>query len=814
MNSRIILYQNCQITQWSNFEVDSLSDYLEQIYNDATNYGGMTFENVQFFKHGLKTSIKIEMTQENLEYLEKVIVNIPPRPTRQIVPNFNYMKVDNGRNVTIPHVGPTWYGDTPVYYFITGKKWVSQNCIEFELQMDVLNTFQTIGTGAVTDIDEERTIIRREHKNRWYKKRIDENLWRYIPKIDFYSEGIFPTLYKKREQALYKYSAVLPATLDTDNYYLIYRAESTDENAPIHIWLVADSPLLVNQGDFGLTKKINPKKLGKKKGYIIYGADTYDGHNNVGAKIVFKGRSSTVHPSTDYEFAIASTSQAIIITRDLIGLCDVNANGSLALGVAMPRFPASNFKEATISGVFNVKVGEYDKCYHSLDSYISRYPEMTPTYISSCETDGDLHPVDENVYVDGIADIDRTDPKLLKIIKLPYCPIQARRNENTIDIDESDWSVVQHDGSYILEQRNVNVVENFDSGYMVMDTPNFDQDYHSPYTIIGERSISVFGNIGVAKSMDYETKLLHSDFYLQRLVYDSFYYDFKCEYIRPIDGIDEQLVMSMRTTSTMNSKFYFYFPYLTNKEGQERVFTDTQNYSGMIYVARNNEVPIYDSAYINYIKTGYNYDIKTKNRQLNTNIITSMATTIGAVASFTLAPATGGMSAIAGVGLATSSVSSYARLIAGALQNEQNIQQKLKTAEYQGLSVIGSDDVDLMTSYTDDNKLKLVEFTMTKRMKQYIYYLFYRYGYQVERVGLPRVRSRLYFDFFQADIVFLNQAHNIPEEILNEIVNKYKDGVTNIHKVVNGNENIWEFYFNKENWETNVELVTEQEEIV
>ena len=40
-----------------------------------------------------------------------------------------------------------------------------------------------------------------------------------------------------------------------------------------------------------------------------------------------------------------------------------------------------------------------------------------------------------------------------------------------------------------------------------------------------------------------------------------------------------------------------------------------EDYDNIVAVARNNEEVLYSSQYLNYVRTGYNYDVKAKQRQ-------------------------------------------------------------------------------------------------------------------------------------------------------------------------------------------------------
>ena len=71
------------------------------------------------------------------------------------------------------------------------------------------------------------------------------------------------------------------------------------------------------------------------------------------------------------------------------------------------------------------------------------------------------------------------------------------------------------------------------------------------------------------------------------------------------------------------------------KDGDGRTFHigelpeyEQEDYDRLIYVNRNNEVSTYDNAYLNYIRTGYNYDVKNKNRNIASSIL-GMLTGVG-----------------------------------------------------------------------------------------------------------------------------------------------------------------------------------------
>ena len=323
-----------------------------------------------------------------------------------------------------------------------------------------------------------------------------------------------------------------------------------------------------------------------------------------------------------------------------------------------------------------------------------------------------------------------------------------------------------------------------------------DDTYNSPFEIAGNQTIDMTKRI--ARNINYETKLLHSDYFIQKFVYDSFSFNYALEYLDTTDLTGQSLYVNFDVSLTMSSKFMF-----DQTAYKSFLEIDTQDYSGIVYVARNNELPIFNSEYINYIKAGYNYDIKTRNRQLNTSLVSGLLQLGGAIVS----AVAGGPIGVAGaVGLGISAVSTFIKTATNTAQADQNIAQKLKQTELQAVSVNGADDVDLMTEYTYDNKAKIVVYEISERMKKCMFDLFHYFGYIANYQGIPNTTSRKCFNFIQADIVFATTT-NFTKEIADEIVSKYKEGITFIHhySLYDGDIAVsgWDLEQQYENWEVN-----------
>ena len=769
MSNTLKLY-NTKIEPWKNFKVDDIKDYLDEMETQGYSTGFLEFNNIQFFKHNLETSIKVNDFPTSISNFLRTGY-------------FNYARiVDN--DLPISNI-------SRFYYFITNIKWISQFCVEIFLKMDVVNTFVDL-----LDFSPKTQIIR-QHKNRWQS---GSDVGLYAPLIDMYSENINPLLFKNKDLTLYD------TTSDGDiiqgSYYLIYRSHTDQEDSPIDILLCGDSPIDVDISAVdGYTGEISWKQLDERATQgnclVIYGGD-----NNVGCSITFDLWETRARKTT-ITFEITSSNQAIYLSSRYVAKGVITSLGGFSVSKSY-RYKAGVNKEFNNFEFYRVKCAR--QVFESV-----QLNALTPTYVDNLHEMSLIHDyVNITGQIAPISDVDRTDPLLLKIIKLPYKPIDFDLNANgKMVVVPAGWIYEDDLTDFPVMLRYEATDTTRAIGTRLTLVAGDDDTYVSPFEIAKNIQISDFGTL-VERDSQYETKLLNSEFYKQKFVYDSFDFTYTLEYLDTSDLTAQDLFVDFYVSLTMSSKFMFK---QTSFLGfMER---DVQDYSGIVYVARNNELPIFNSAYINYIKTGYNYDIKTRNRQVRSNIVGGALSLAGAIASFISSGYTMGIGAVAGTTLATTGIAKIYNAISDTAQADQNIAQKLKTSEMEGLSVAGSDDVDLMTEYTEDNKAKICVYEPSEKMKKCLFDLFYYYGYVAGFQGIPDTNSRMLFNFVQADVVFERKfsgggIFNPPKEWLDELVLKFREGITYLHPFYYEDENdeeqvLWDFEQQYENWEQNIE---------
>lgn len=218
-------------------------------------------------------------------------------------------------------------------------------------------------------------------------------------------------------------------------------------------------------------------------------------------------------------------------------------------------------------------------------------------------------------------------------------------------------------------------------------------------------------------------------------------------------------------------------------------------YGEFLNVNRQNEVALYNSDYLNYIRTGYNYDKKAKTRQIAASLTQAGFSALGIVGSLAV-PAAGVVGAAGAISFGTSVASSLASTLNTAIGNEQAIQQKLDTAKMSAASVSNTDDLNLLSYYNGNRLIRYTE-NINDNIKQGLYNLFRLTGYACNEYSIPTFDSRLYYNFIQCKADFEESKWTYAKSFLDDIKAKYGIGVTVFHKV----DNAYDFLQTKENFE-------------
>ena len=275
------------------------------------------------------------------------------------------------------------------------------------------------------------------------------------------------------------------------------------------------------------------------------------------------------------------------------------------------------------------------------------------------------------------------------------------------------------------------------------------------------------------KDMNYETKLYGSQCRSYYLAYDNNTLVLQPEYRNDVE--DYMLLKSIVPLNMSNNLAF-------NISG----FESRKPYDNWLICGRNNNVTIYSNEYLNYIRTGYNYDVKNKQQQSIKNwvsfgvgIASAGASIAGGITSKTGSAGLGGYLLGSAVGSSLGTINSLTNNILAEQANEQSLEQKKQQAMNATVNVSGSDDLVLFKQYSG-NYIKFISTRPEEGIQQAQYQLFYEFGYADNTTYdvMPDYHTRGYFNYVQADIGHALPDDYIPSSHINEVVEAFSNGIT------------------------------------
>lgn len=658
-----------------------------------------------------------------IEYDVTIKVNINQQYDKDF--DYNYAKITNSSQAK------------DYYYFILGTRWISQNTIELSLSLDSLNSYWS-------DLHfTDKTHITRQHKDRFTKKTTNY----LLRNVDRFEEGITGTKFFVNGESL----RVLGADYD---WYLIYKNKqdaTVNTSVPIDCFCCASQQINLNLTVDNTGIQFSNYNVGDS--IYVFAKD------NAPFTTTIKGTSYTISASGQYK-GIAFIKQAnrniahvledntstIIVDIGNSALTDVNATLKVKVCTNFIPEPDSNSQYTYYSVLGQVEARDYTEITIGPNSAVLL----------------------------SINSVNRSDTKLIKIIKMPYAPFDVNKNSAGKMNIPTGWT---YSGGY-LKLNNLNT--EFLS--YVKDSIELDE------LQLAYRSSDLAAN----KSHDikYESKLYNSNFYSVKYAYDSFEKEVLLErFTTRTDYPGNTIKFKQSNNISSNSLFEI--------QPINGSYDEPTLYGRFLNVNRQQEVALYSSDYINYIRSGYNYDQKAKNRQLLTNILGTGISLAGSAAGFGVTAITGGVSAAAGVSLAQSAVSSLVSTINSAISAEDAINQKLEATKNNPASISSTEDLNLLSYYNGNRLIKYTE-SVSDPVKNSIYNLFRLTGYSCDDYQIPNTASRLYYNFIQCDPDIDMSYWTGSKQFIDDIKARCKAGVTVFHRV----NNSYDFEQEMENFET------------
>ena len=599
---------------------------------------------------------------------------------------------------------------------------------------------------------------------------------KYVRKIDLKSEEISAPVYKKEENIIYENEGKL------QNAWALYYRNDTDANSPIRCYLIPDTNITIQYGGTG--NKITPSDI--PNGEYLFFWQAYNGPFNfiVGDETykVYNGIKNPFNNVQDFQcVAIKNNGGTLELYQMIYRWIPLYHTISIQDTKSLTRVLATTtvgFEFELNSDV--IKARQMTSIALTYDDRNTNRPFRANGWNVSFNLTTQVS------YMNSIDAVDRTLSQNIKIIDIPYSPSTIEIDSSNNYIFEGIWQFDALKKWFLLNNLNTRFENN-----IVSNVEDILQYYETNISSINTNTTRYIK----------DSKLYHSDYFRPKFVYDSFSRNFPLEQIdygKSIMNKDtSKLTFDFVMSRNIVSKFLFRFGY-TYKDS-------TEDYPNIVAVARNNEEVLYNSQYLNYVRTGYNYDLKTKERNEVASGIGLGLSVAGLIGSIVMT-ATGYGSAIGVAGI-VGSVGGIAGSVVGMVkstaQAEENIQRKLQETQRQAVSVLNADDSDLLYAYTT-NKAKLCLYTISSQMEEILDDMFYYIGYLCNETKIPNLSSRYWFNFIQAEVELTTTGSNLSEEVINDLKQRYSNGITILHHRLINSTHTWDFDLNKENWEVSL----------
>lgn len=682
----------------------------------------------------------------------------------QVDMKYNYLRIQNEKTANTD--------EEAMYYFIDAVRVANTNTVVLTLTMDLINSLGQGATAAGNPKNfTDKTQIVRQHGDRFYKPAGYSALstTELLRKIDKFSEGDNVALYCKSK-------ANIEANDPIKNWYVLYKTRNaldpTDISNPVDIFIIPDSTTQAITGD-GSEVSYTASDLASGKYYYFLLTQNIDGVIQFGSSgyqlgttrsVFFEGQFLWDTGALQYVYFYKSNN------RIKYGFCIKKNATTYVFGDTI-----GDVKKVTIiEGTTVLTLGS--KQNTSNQATIIANAEATTTISASSVLDT----------ISSVDLIDRTDSQNMKLILFPYCPL--------------DYSYDSINGAYVFGD---NVLISGGLIKLTNFTGSFKKDDNNTNIELDLSGDLIF-NIQSQPTLsddeeDYrnaESKLYSSEYYIVKLLYDSFSSEIKLDRLTYKENLTlyEQLTKAaivFKASNTMSGNFGFKWELAKKSNGtMDATYNDTNDYGNLLLVTRNNELSLYNNDYVNYIRTGYNYDKK--------------AQALGAISGI-LSVGMQGATALATqnpFGLISAGASAT-QLGLNLAEQANNMQSRLAQLSSQATKVNGSNDVDLMQWYCE-NKLQVVKYSPDSAITLDIYKKLLYNGYSHSVIEKPNVTSRVWYNYLQCTPAFSKEGLTHDQrDWLDELATLYEQGVTVYHSnEVEQGVPSWDLTRERENWET------------
>lgn len=707
-------------------------------------------------------------------------------------------------------------GDT-YYYFIVDATWKSQNCLGFTAVLDTLNTFQD--QYGFTD----RSNIERQHVDRFKLigarptgNSIDEVVTNVISDT---REELQPELLMTRKE-------VLGGDMPVDSkyqWYLIYQTNTESGNPEI---------LMCANRDIRLSVEPSTQE------YILTPAKMHE------SSIMVFDRCTV-----EYYVNLSTTEKRTIDMDGMIAFYKTTDSDRFTL-----TYYSRDGSDATIGQLTNkvtIRSSGTCKLYKVNTVIFDRDAiEGSPyTLVGAPDT------------LTGIESIDRTRSNLYKVIECPYCPLNISITEGSMPTLPDKWSFDSERGKFVCSDLTYEFPERTvwtEENVMNLIAGQVIKAQRAKLTLYSrkDQKDGLEGNVVDPKS------------YISSLKSWNFVYDTASWSIIPEDLVipnktprPDLVQIKFKQSNNISSDCGFRFDIPEFGKMHREYFDD------YLFSMRSNELPLYSSDYINYMRNGYNYDLKANRLKAWSDIVGIGAGILGAAGNLGVGVIGSGIKKgniqksyeeqLGAINVAEaeyrktwfgeipqSTAAYYDRqrnlaelqrkldisrlrrtsefvipsIVSGAVgaitgifnagishaQRENALEQKINEYKNRAFSVSTTGNHDLFKWYSG-NKLILFEFEPREEVRELINDYFSLYGYSRGYYERPDLDSRLFFNYCRGYVDIDNyKKRRAIEENKADIVQRFQDGVYKIHKVNTPLGTYWDMKLERQNYERSI----------
>lgn len=602
------------------------------------------------------------------------------------------------------------------YYFVTGAKRLSDAIWQLSLILDVVNTYSDDILFANSF---KQVSIKRRHKDRWKLNNTTKNYERVFDRVD---EG-FDELTTQIETA---------REVNNEDFYLVTKEIPSVESADF--WNFSGKLFSqiycneTNQEEYNIINYyLNPANsdlcipdIAKINNVFVCG------------KPILCTTSGITNHIADL-FVVSMTSSTNTGTRQ----CSANlysfkrtANGKYTCvderrTIIFGASPSTN--SFHIEGLADNLTWYYNTAFEpSIDSKEYSLDEL----VGSSATKHSCSTYEVSTALVPITNIDTTDSSIKTIINIP------------VDVQNSNLVWFREGACCVFND-------------LISNTKNLD--------ISTDNVLSKINKVIRERNINYESKLYGSYVRKHYIAYDAFKLPAMPEYLNDLS----------------NLKITTYIPndMTTNIMIMSDTIVETGYKSNVLMCSRNNNLSVFSDSYLDYIRNGYNYDQKNQAMSNISNWVNFGSSVIGTGVGINKAKDNAFMASnVLSMGINT--VTSLGSSIMSSIQNEQALSNKRNQILNSSVSMSGSDNVLLFkeTNY-GYNLIQYVVEAPNGELLNSIWNLFYFTGYadNLYYEIMPKIRTRAYFNYVQADIY---QCSITNAKIRNRIIAAYGAGIT------------------------------------